>query len=97
MIAPVVYAYAEVLHSVFLYAAPVGIVAFLLSLLLPQVPLRDAARAGAGRLILTHLASDYDPEESLAGAAGALRRAVVRRFSRAVAAPAPSRRVSCSW
>jgi len=30
-----------------------------------------AARAGAGRLILTHLAPDYDPEESLAGAAGA--------------------------
>src|SRR5689334_24918313 len=30
-----------------------------------------AARAGAGRLILTHLAPDCDPEESLAGAAGA--------------------------
>jgi len=30
-----------------------------------------AARAGARRLILTHLAPDYDPEESLAGAAGA--------------------------
>ena len=48
VIAPVVNAYAEVLQSVFLYAAPVGIVAFLLSLVLPQVPLRDAARAGAG-------------------------------------------------
>jgi ribonuclease BN (tRNA processing enzyme) len=29
-----------------------------------------AARAGAGRLILTHLAPDYDPALSLAGAAG---------------------------
>ncbi|WP_238164173.1 MDR family MFS transporter [Kribbella pittospori] len=47
LIAPVVSAYSDVLHSVFLYAAPVGIVAFLLALFLPQVPLRDAARAGA--------------------------------------------------
>ena len=47
MIAPVVNAYADVLHSVFLYAAPVGLVAFVLALFLPQVPLRDAARAGA--------------------------------------------------
>jgi EmrB/QacA subfamily drug resistance transporter len=47
VIAPVVNAYADVLHSVFLYAAPVGVVAFVLSLFLPEVPLRDAARAGA--------------------------------------------------
>jgi hypothetical protein len=46
-IAPVVNAYAGVLQSVFLYAAPVGALAFLLSLFLPEVPLRDAARAGA--------------------------------------------------
>ena len=47
VIAPVVNAYADVLQSVFLYAAPVGVVAFVLSLFLPEVPLRDAARAGA--------------------------------------------------
>jgi EmrB/QacA subfamily drug resistance transporter len=47
VIAPVVSAYADVLHSVFLYAAPVGVVAFVLSLFMPVVPLRDAARAGA--------------------------------------------------
>ena len=50
VIAPVVDAYAEVLHSVFLYAAPVGVLAFVLSLFLPEVPLRDATRAGAGDL-----------------------------------------------
>ena len=32
---------------------------------------QHAARAGAGRLILTHLAPDCDPEQSLAAAAGA--------------------------
>jgi EmrB/QacA subfamily drug resistance transporter len=47
VIAPVVNAYADVLQSVFLYAAPVGVLAFVLSLFLPEVPLRDAARAGA--------------------------------------------------
>jgi len=47
VIAPVVHAYADVLQSVFLYAAPVGALAFVLSLFLPEVPLRDAARAGA--------------------------------------------------
>ena len=46
-IVPVVNAYADVLQSVFLYAAPVGALAFVLALFLPEVPLRDAARAGA--------------------------------------------------
>ncbi len=50
VIAPVVNAYASVLQDVFLYAAPVGLLAFVLSLFLPEVPLRDAARAGAGDL-----------------------------------------------
>lgn len=47
VIAPVVDAYAHVLHSVFLYAAPVGLVAFVLAVFLPEVPLREGARAGA--------------------------------------------------
>jgi EmrB/QacA subfamily drug resistance transporter len=37
--------YAEALHTVFLYAAPVGALAFGLTFLLKEVPLRDTARA----------------------------------------------------
>jgi EmrB/QacA subfamily drug resistance transporter len=48
VIARVVGAYASTIHTVFLAATPVAVVAFLLSLFLKQVPLRDAARAGAG-------------------------------------------------
>jgi EmrB/QacA subfamily drug resistance transporter len=48
VIAPVVGAYASTIQTVFLAATPVAVVAFLLSLFLKQVPLRDAARAGAG-------------------------------------------------
>jgi EmrB/QacA subfamily drug resistance transporter len=46
-IAPIVDAYAHALHVVFLAAVPVAGVAFVLSLFLKQVPLRDTARAGA--------------------------------------------------
>ena len=73
VIAPVVDAYAEVLQSVFLYAAPVGIVAFLLSLILPQVPLRDAARAGAGDMGDGFaMAEGADPDRALEKAVGRL-------------------------
>src|ERR1700730_1710787 len=37
--------YAEALHTVFLYAAPVGALAFGLTFLLKEVPLRDTTRA----------------------------------------------------
>jgi EmrB/QacA subfamily drug resistance transporter len=37
--------YAEALHSVFLFATPIGAVAFCLTFLLKEVPLRDTARA----------------------------------------------------
>jgi len=47
VIAPVVGAYSDTLQMVFLWAAPVAGVAFVLSLFLKQVPLRDAARANA--------------------------------------------------
>jgi hypothetical protein len=50
VIAPVVTTYADVLHAVFLSAVPVALVAFVLALFLPQVPLRDVARAGASDL-----------------------------------------------
>ena len=69
----VVDAYADVLHSVFLYAAPVGIVAFLLSLMLPQVPLRDAARAGAGDMGDGFaMAEGSDPDRALERVVGRL-------------------------
>ena len=47
-IAPIVDAYAEALHVVFLAAVPVALAAFVLALFLRQVPLRDSSRAGAG-------------------------------------------------
>ena len=73
VIAPVVDAYADVLQSVFLYAAPVGIVAFLLSLMLPQVPLRDAARAGAGDMGDGFaMAEGSDPDRALERVVGRL-------------------------
>ena len=44
---PVIGAYADSLHIVFLYAAPVGLVAFVLAFFLKEMPLRDTARAAA--------------------------------------------------
>lgn len=45
--APIIAAYADTLHLVFLSAAPVAAVAFLVALFLKEVPLRDTARAAA--------------------------------------------------
>lgn len=45
--APIIAAYADTLHVVFLAAAPVAAVAFLVALFLEEVPLRDTARAAA--------------------------------------------------
>jgi hypothetical protein len=45
--APVVHAYAESLHVVFLAGVPVALVAFVLSLFLKEVPLRGTSRAAA--------------------------------------------------
>ncbi|MEQ0559573.1 MDR family MFS transporter [Amycolatopsis sp. NEAU-NG30] len=45
--APVVKAYSDSLHVVFLAAAPVGLLAFALAFFLKEVPLRDTARAAA--------------------------------------------------
>jgi EmrB/QacA subfamily drug resistance transporter len=47
VIAPVLHAYASALHVVFLWATPVALVAFLLALVLREVPLRGTAKAGA--------------------------------------------------
>ncbi|QQQ80454.1 DHA2 family efflux MFS transporter permease subunit [Saccharothrix sp. 6-C] len=45
--APIIAAYADTLHLVFLSAAPVAAVAFVVALFLKEVPLRDTARAAA--------------------------------------------------
>jgi EmrB/QacA subfamily drug resistance transporter len=45
--APIIDAYADSLSKVFLYAAPVALVGFVLALFLKQVPLRDAAAMGS--------------------------------------------------
>ena len=45
--APIINAYADSLSQVFLYAAPVAVVGFVLALFLKQVPLRDAAASGS--------------------------------------------------
>ncbi|WP_232523061.1 MULTISPECIES: MDR family MFS transporter [Nocardioides] len=50
LIGAVVDAYAESLSLVFLWAAPVALVAFVLALLLPQVPLSDSLAQEAGDL-----------------------------------------------
>jgi EmrB/QacA subfamily drug resistance transporter len=47
VIAPVVHAYAVTIQTLFVWAVPVAVIAFVLSLFLKQVPLRDAARASA--------------------------------------------------
>jgi EmrB/QacA subfamily drug resistance transporter len=47
VIQPIVHAYAETVQTVFLWAAPVAAIAFVLGLFLKQVPLRETALAGA--------------------------------------------------
>ncbi|GAA2773111.1 MDR family MFS transporter [Streptomyces showdoensis] len=44
---PIVQAYADTLHTVFLWTVPVAAVGFVVALFLKQVPLRDTARASA--------------------------------------------------
>ncbi|MGW2013334.1 MDR family MFS transporter [Streptomyces sp. NPDC001927] len=45
--APIVQAYADTLHTVFLWTVPVAAFGFVVALFLKQVPLRDTARASA--------------------------------------------------
>ncbi|MFD0356857.1 DHA2 family efflux MFS transporter permease subunit [Streptomyces sp. NPDC127110] len=44
---PVIDAYADALHTVFLWTVPVAVVGFVVALFLKQVRLRDSARAGS--------------------------------------------------
>ncbi|MBT2613492.1 MFS transporter, partial [Streptomyces sp. ISL-87] len=45
--APVIAAYVEALHTVFLWTVPVAVIGFVVALFLKQVRLRDTARAGS--------------------------------------------------
>ncbi|MFI5863767.1 MDR family MFS transporter [Streptomyces sp. NPDC051546] len=45
--APIIKAYADTLHTVFLWTVPVALVGFVVALFLKQVKLRDSAQAGA--------------------------------------------------
>jgi hypothetical protein len=81
--APIIDAYAAAIQSVFLYAIPVAVVAFLLALLLKEVPLRDFARVSApdlGEGFGMPDAQDSDAE---------LERAISRLFRRDGATAAP--------
>ncbi|MEV4318926.1 MDR family MFS transporter [Actinocrispum sp. NPDC049592] len=65
---PVINAYADTLQTMFLVAAPVGILAFLVALLLREVPLRDSARviasgnSGVGESFAVPASSDSEVE-----------------------------------
>jgi EmrB/QacA subfamily drug resistance transporter len=45
--APIIHAYADALHGVFLWVVPVAILALVLAVFLPQVPMREAAKESA--------------------------------------------------
>ena len=45
--APIIHAYAQALHDVFLWVVSVAVVALLLAIFLPQVPMREAAKESA--------------------------------------------------
>jgi len=47
---PIVQAYSDSLHTVFLYAVPFGVLALLVSFFLKEIPLRDTSRASAPEL-----------------------------------------------
>ncbi|RKE22305.1 MDR family MFS transporter [Streptomyces sp. TLI_171] len=46
--APIIQAYADSLHTVFLWTVPVAVLGFVVALFLKQVKLRDSARASSG-------------------------------------------------
>ncbi|MEU1286037.1 MDR family MFS transporter [Kitasatospora sp. NPDC005856] len=62
--APIVQAYSDALHTVFLWTIPVAVVGFVVSLFLKQVQLRDTARAGStdmGEAFAQPTTPDSDP------------------------------------
>ncbi|HEY6594206.1 MAG TPA: MDR family MFS transporter [Asanoa sp.] len=81
--APLIHAYAETIQSLFLSAIPVAGVAFLLALLLKEVPLRDFARAGSSDLGEGFAMPDAQSSD------GELERCIARIVARHGAAAAP--------
>ncbi|WP_243436746.1 MDR family MFS transporter, partial [Streptomyces sp. FH025] len=62
--APIVQAYSDSLHTVYLWTIPVALLGFVVALLLKQVPLRDTTRAGStdmGEGFAQPTTSDSDP------------------------------------
>ncbi|MER7583384.1 MDR family MFS transporter, partial [Kitasatospora sp. NPDC097691] len=62
--APIVQAYSDALHTVYLWTIPVAVIGFVVALFLKQVPLRDTARAGStdmGEGFAQPTTSDADP------------------------------------
>ncbi|HEY0805609.1 MAG TPA: MDR family MFS transporter, partial [Pseudonocardiaceae bacterium] len=87
---PVVHAYAQSLHVVFLAGVPVALAAFVLSLFLKQVPLRDTARAAAADMGDGFaMPEPSDADQGLERALGKLLRKERRQMSRAVLATSP--------
>ncbi len=80
---PIVNAYAETIQSVFLYAIPIAIAAFVLALFLKEVPLRDFARASAPDLGEGFGMLDVESSD------GELERAIAQVVRRDGAAAAP--------
>jgi EmrB/QacA subfamily drug resistance transporter len=87
---PVVHAYAQSLHVVFLAGVPVALAAFVLSLFLKEVPLRGTARAAA-----TDMGEGFampespDADQNLERALANLLRKERRQMHRAVLAVSP--------
>jgi len=74
MAAPIVNAYAESLTQVFLCAVPVALVGFVLSLFLPEVPLREIGNTAADLGDGFAMPTTQTPEEMLESAIGRLLR-----------------------
>ncbi|MGZ3144623.1 MDR family MFS transporter [Lentzea chajnantorensis] len=88
--APIVAGYAETVQTMFLIAAPIGLVALLVAVFLPEVPLRDTSRAaatgnsGVGESFAAPPSNSYDELRKLVSAVVARSRedpgaAVLRR------------------
>ncbi|HEX4724251.1 MAG TPA: MDR family MFS transporter [Pseudonocardiaceae bacterium] len=87
---PVVHAYAQSLHVVFLAGVPVALAAFVLSLFLREVPLRGTARAAAADMGEGFaMPESADADQGLERALAKLLRKERRQMSRAVLATSP--------
>ncbi|WP_433364982.1 MDR family MFS transporter [Actinoplanes sp. CA-142083] len=81
---PIVHAYAQTIQTLFLYAVPVALLAFVLALALKQVPLRESSAAGA-----TDLGEGFGLLDSQSSE-GELERAIARVLRREGRAAAPA-------